>query len=159
MGTEIQARRTIPAPTPQLTRSLSPDALVAHRQAIAFDVEVILDGYWDRMPPADVKAGILADWADALEDWTQEQVLYGLRKWRNENPSKKPNPGHILVILKGLRGIKEAQRAALSKQAADATPDDDMTPVEREASRKRIAEMCAEVAGAKRMGPLVGVAK
>lgn len=108
------------------------------------------------MPPADVKAGILADWADALEDWTQEQVLYGLRKWRNENPSKKPNPGHVLAILKGLRGVKEAQRAALSKQAQDTPPADDITPEEREASRLRIAEMCAEVAGAKRMGPLVG---
>lgn len=52
----------------------------------------------------------MADWADALEDWTQEQILYALRKWRNSNPSRKPNPGHILSILKELRGRAEAKR-------------------------------------------------
>jgi len=69
-----------------------------------------MDGYWDRQPPAHVKAGILADWADALQDWLPEQILYALRKWRSEFPSKKPNPGHIIGILKQLRGRAEAQR-------------------------------------------------
>jgi len=150
MGTEITTqavRRELPAPTPQVAASLSPGQLEEHRRAIAFDVEVILDGYWDRQPPADVKAGILADWADALEDWTQEQVLYGLRKWRNENPSKKPNPGHILAVLKELRGRKEVQRAALSKQEPEA-PKEDATPE----SRARVAAMVAEIGAGKRIG-------
>lgn len=55
-----------------------------------------------------MKAAILADWADTLEDWEPKQVLWGLRKWRNENPSRKPNPGHILGILKEQRGKSEA---------------------------------------------------
>lgn len=69
-----------------------------------------MDGYWDKQPPDHVKAGIMADWADALEDWTQEQILYALRKWRDDFPNKKPNPGHIKALLKRLRGQKEAQR-------------------------------------------------
>jgi len=107
---EITARPVIAAPTPQLTRSMSRDEQDAHRARIAFDVEVILDGYWKDRPPENVKAGILADWADTLEDWTQEQTLYALRKWRNENPSRKPNPGHILGILKMMRGKAEVKR-------------------------------------------------
>lgn len=104
------ATRAIATPTPRHAQSLSQDQLDAHRRAIAFDVEVILDGYWKDRPPENVKAGILADWADTLEDWTQEQILYALRKWRNENPSRKPNPGHILGILKMMRGKAEVKR-------------------------------------------------
>jgi|AntRauTorckE5430_2_1112549.scaffolds.fasta_scaffold11194_3 hypothetical protein len=89
---------------------MSRDEQDAHRARIAFDVEVILDGYWKDRPPENVKAGILADWADTLEDWTQEQILYALRKWRNENPSRKPNPSHILGILKMMRGKAEVKR-------------------------------------------------
>ncbi len=54
-----------------------------------------------------MKAAILADWADTLEDWTHEQVVWALRKWRNGNPSRRPNPGHILGILKEARGKAE----------------------------------------------------
>lgn len=110
MMNEITARQRIAAPTPQLTRSMSQGEQDAHRARIAFDVEVILDGYWKDRPPENVKAGILADWADTLEDWTQDQILYALRKWRNETPSRKPNPGHILGILKMMRGKAEVNR-------------------------------------------------
>ena len=80
-------------------------------------MEVVLDGYWDRMPPDNVKAAILADWADTLEDWTQEQIVWALRKWRNENPNKRPNPGHILALMKEARGKKIA--AQVPKQEQD----------------------------------------
>ena len=109
MGTEL-ATRAIADPTPRHAQSLSQDKLDAHRAKIAFEVEVIMDGYWERQPPEHVKAGIMAYWADALEDWTPEQILYSLRKWQREMPDKKPNPGHILRILKQLRGRAEAQR-------------------------------------------------
>lgn len=73
-------------------------------------MEVILSGYWQSLPPEHVKAGILADWADALEDWTQEQYLYALRKWRDEFPNKKPNPGHITGMMRKIRGRREVER-------------------------------------------------
>jgi hypothetical protein len=108
MATEIIKAAGLPTVTPQHAQSLSPQKLQEHRAAIAFDVEVILDGYWDSRPPDHIKAGILADWSDALQDWTGEQVLWALRKWRNDNPSKKPNPGHILAICKAKRGARVA---------------------------------------------------
>lgn len=51
-----------------------------------------------------MKAAILADWMDELEDWTVDQIRAALREWRRTNPSKKPNPGHILILLKAGRG-------------------------------------------------------
>jgi hypothetical protein len=89
-------------------------------------VEVILDGYWKDRPADALKAGIMADWMDTLQDWSHEQVVYGLRKWRNENPSRKPNPGHILAILKQARGAKvarTAQRAPEPAQLPRVTPE------------------------------------
>jgi len=71
------------------------------------------------MPPAEIKTAMLADWADSLEDWSHKQVLWALRKWRNDNPNKKPNPGHILKLLKDARGKAEAERMRLSKSAPE----------------------------------------
>jgi len=76
-----------------------------------------MHSYWQSTPPEQVKAAILADWCDALEDWTQEQVVWALRKWRNENPNKRPNAGHILALMKEARGKKIA--AQLPKQEQD----------------------------------------
>jgi hypothetical protein len=111
-STEIQHRAELPTPSPRVAQSLSPEQLAAHRQRIAFDVEVVLSGYWQSFPPAAIKAGILADWCDALEDWTPEQILYALRKWRNDFPDKRPNPGHIVGMMKDLRGRMLAKTIA-----------------------------------------------
>ena len=123
---DLATIREIPHPTPRHAQSLSPQDLSEHRQKIAFDVEVILDGYWKDRPADALKAGIMADWMDTLQDWSHEQVVYGLRKWRNENPSKKPNPGHVLAILKQARGAKvarTAQRAPEPAQLPRVTPE------------------------------------
>ena len=132
--TEVDKR---PAQTLRLSQSLSPDQLDAHRTKIAFDVEVILQGYWDKQPPAEVKAGILADWADALEDWTQEQVLYALRKWRADQPNKTPNPGHILSVLRELRAKAEWKRAPKVEIAP--------VPERQQLSAERRAQIAAEM--------------
>ena len=76
-----------------------------------------MHSYWRSTPPEQVKAAILADWCDTLEDWTHEQVTWALRKWRNENPNKRPNAGHILALMKEARGKKIA--AQLPKQEQD----------------------------------------
>lgn len=106
-----------PAPTPQLAQSMSPQDLQGHRGKICFEVEIVLSGYWQTFPAPEIKAGILADWADALQDWSTEQVVWALRKWREDNPNKRPNPGHISKMLKDARGKAEAERAAQRRQA------------------------------------------
>lgn len=57
------------------------------------------------------------DWCDELENWPVESVKAALRQWRRDNPSKKPNPGHILQILNRAWGERNAEqvRAATAK--------------------------------------------
>ncbi|MEO0569892.1 MAG: hypothetical protein AAF066_19345 [Pseudomonadota bacterium] len=94
----------LPTPTPLLTRSLSPQECEDHRKRIAIEVEIVLDGYWKDRPSPQMRAAIFADWMDTLEDWHTDQIRHCLRRWRELNPNKKPNPGHILGMLKGERG-------------------------------------------------------
>lgn len=73
-------------------------------------VEIVLDGYWrDDMSQA-MRTAVLADWADELEDWPADSVQDALRQWRRQNPSKKPNPGHILKILNQAWGEAHADQ-------------------------------------------------
>lgn len=138
MSRELLIQRVAIEPsTPQLTKTMSQAGVVSHREHIAFEVLVILDGYWEKQPPADVKAGILADWCDSLQDWSREQVVWALRKWRNDNPDKRPNPGHILGIMKDKRG----QRIAAEKYEARKT----LPPPPPRVTADRTAEILAEI--------------
>ena len=98
---------------------------------------MVLSAYFQPHEAEDVKAAQLAWWCDELQDWTREQVVYGLRKWNRDNPRARPTPGDILSILTLTRGKREAERAKLS-----APPPDP----EREAvSLDRRAEIAAEL--------------
>jgi hypothetical protein len=78
-------------------------------------VQIVLSGYWQSQHDADMAAAILADWMDELEDWHVDQVRWALRRWRSANPSRRPNPAHIVAILKGERGRNYvAQRDGLT---------------------------------------------
>lgn len=93
-----------------------------------------MHSYWQSSPPDQVKAGILADWCDTLEDWKRDQVVWALRKWRNNNPNKKPNAGHILMLLKEARGKK------IAKELPKTSPE----PQRERVSAERAAEIIAE---------------
>ena len=125
MGTEI-AKREIPAPTPQIAKSLSPQQLSEHRARIAFDVRTVLSAYFQPHEAEEIKAAQLAWWCDELQDWTQEQVLWALRQWNRDNPRLRPTPGDIVSICKKARGRKIA--ATLPKQE----PEPERKPVDRE---------------------------
>ena len=98
-----------------------------------------MHSYWQASPPDQVKAGVLADWCDALEDWTQEQIVWGLRKWRNDNPNKRPNPGHILMLMKAARGRKIA--AQLPKQQPEQQPEPNRERISADRAREIMQEI------------------
>lgn len=134
MGTEL-AKVEIPPSTPQIARSLSQQELVAHRATIAFEVRTVLSAYFQPHEAEEVKAAQLAWWCDEMEDWTQEQVVWGLRRWNRDNPRLRPTPGDIVAVLKDARGRKVA--AQLPKPEPE--PEREITPEEL-AHRKAVAD-------------------
>jgi hypothetical protein len=111
MSTDI-AQRDIPAPTPQTAASLSQQDLREHRAGIASEVKVVLSAYFQPHEAEDIKAAQLAWWCDELQDWTRQQVVWGLRDWNRNNPRLRPTPGDIVAILKRERGKKHARLVA-----------------------------------------------
>lgn len=110
MGTEV-AKRDIPAPTPEISKSLSQQGLREHRAGIASEVKVVLSAYFQPHEAEDIKAAQLAWWCDELQDWTREQVVWALRQWNRDKPRTRPTPGDIVAICKEARGKKYAATA------------------------------------------------
>lgn len=108
----------LPPMTPIDRSSLGPSDLERHRAEILLSVETVLEGYWRNDMPKGLRAAVLADWCDELEEWPINSIRGALRKHRNEHPNKKPNPGHILALLKDAWGkhnapiVREAMRIA-----------------------------------------------
>lgn len=117
MTTVPAFRREIPASTPCLASSMSPEECAEHRSRIGFEVKLVLGGYFQAAIPAELEAGMMADWADELENWSVDQVRWGLRDWRRRNPRIRPNPGDILAVLIDRRGRAAAERTRLEAEA------------------------------------------
>lgn len=93
------------------------------------EVRALLSEYYSPDMPADVLAAKLADWADELQDWTVQQVLWARRKWVRENPDRRPNVGHILQIMKAERGRQKAnERRAAERANTPEAPRERITP-------------------------------
>ena len=146
MGNELTTA-TI-TPTPQLALTMQPQELIDHRSQIIGDVEMILQGYWQTQLSAEMKARVLADWADTLQDWDPKQILWALRKWRDEFPSKKPNPSHIAALLGERRGRAHVARTKTTTPEPEARVQ--ATPEER---AKIMAEVGYSGDGPKTFGP------
>jgi hypothetical protein len=131
MAQEIVTRAELPAPTPQIAKSLSPQELQDHRAKIAFEVRAHIR-WFER--DERVIAARLSWWCDELQDWTQEQVVWALRKWNRENPDKEPTPGHVLALMKEARGRK------IAAQLPKPEPAPDRKPVTKEAALEILAK-------------------
>ena len=140
----LVTRAPIAAPTPQVARSLSPQQLDAHRETIASEVKTVLSAYFQPHEDERIKAAQLAWWCDELEDWTHEQVVWGLRKWNRDNPRARPTPGDIVAILKQARGKKIASQ--MKEQENRPEPREKLSP-------ERAAEIVREAGFAVRRMP------
>jgi hypothetical protein len=142
LGNDLEIRRDIPPPTPQVAASLSPQQLADHRGKIALEVQTVLSAYFTPNEAEPIRAAQLAWWCDELQDWTQEQVVWALRKWNRTNPDKRPTPGHILAICKDTRGRKIAAELAKAKPP----PDPERVPATPEQASAILAEYGFRVA-------------
>lgn len=98
-----------------------------------------MSAYFDPSESEEVKAGLLAWFCDDLQDWTHEQVVWGLRAWNRDNPRRRPSPGDIVALLKKRRGEKYAEQVAAIAKAADPQP------VITEEARARNAKVVSEL--------------
>lgn len=108
-------------------------------------------GYWQDNAASALHAAMMADWADELEDWTVEQVRWGLREYRRENPTRRPNPALIAKLLKDRRGRELVARQDAAAKALPSPGQHHETPEERRMSAEKARAILAE-AGIKRMG-------
>lgn len=118
--------------------SMQPHELTEHRLAIGQAVEVILHGYWQPDDAETLRTAVMRDWCDTLECWKPESVLAALRKWRNENPNRRPNPGHILAILKDSWGKKHADQVRAAIAAPVEPPKERVSP---EAAQRILSQL------------------
>lgn len=112
MAQEIATRAALPTPTPRHAASLSPQQLHEHRSRIGTEVSIVLSAYFQPSEAEQIRAGQLSWWCDELQDWTHEQIVWGLRRWNREHPRARPTPGDITAILKAERGRQKASQVA-----------------------------------------------
>lgn len=87
-----------------------------HRTWIGGRVITLLSHYWRDDDPVELTEAIGADWADVLEGLPQEYIQRACVQYQREEPRKKPTPGAIYGIAKGMmpkpapvRSIDESQ--------------------------------------------------
>lgn len=129
---------TLPPRTPLRADLMPQHERTDHRRAIAGVVEVVLAGYWQPSEAEELRAAILRDWCDELENFDARSIRAALRQWRQENPSKRPNPGHILAILNAAWGRRNADQV---KDALAQPPEPPKARVSAEAAAAIMAEV------------------
>lgn len=103
----------------------------------------MLSAYFQPHEAEEIRAAHLAWWCDELQDWTQEQVVWALRRWNRDNPRLRPTPGDILAICMRARGEKVA--ASMPRPAPE--------PERKRVSPEEAAAILARAGiGVKRMG-------
>jgi hypothetical protein len=129
---EVAKITPIASATPQVSRGMSTEELKGHRAKIAFEVKTVLSAYFQPHEAEEIRAAQLAWWCDELQDWTREQVVWGLRQWNRENSRARPTPGDILGLLTAMRGKREAAKLnALLKPA-----EEERMPVTKERAQQ-----------------------
>lgn len=118
---------------------MTPQQCAEHRGRIGVEVRIILNGYWQPDEGTEMQKAVLAHWLDALEDWPLDQVRGALISWQMDNPNRRPNPGHIVQMLKKRRGEQYAQKLAALPKPADAQP------VVTEEARQRNLEVVSQL--------------
>jgi hypothetical protein len=90
-----QSQPTIPARS--YAQSLGPQDRFKHRAFIAFRIEALLDGYWNNRPEDAVREMILADWMEALEDFSPEEIDAACKAYlRGADRARKPKTGDLV---------------------------------------------------------------
>lgn len=122
---------------------MPPQERLKHRAWIGVRIEALLDGYWSSRPSEAVKAEILADWMDALENFTPDEIRAACRQYiEGPDRSRKPKTGDLIEMLVAKR---TEIRRSLPKPPEPPSP---VLSVPQEERRKQAAEIMARFKGA-----------
>ncbi len=141
-----------PANLPPMIRlyaqSLSPQECTKHRAWIGVRVEALLDGYWQSRPSDLVKAEILADWMDALQNYAPEEIRAACREYlAGPDCARKPKPGDIKAIMQTHRANELARFRA--SQPAPQPEEPLKSPEEMEERRSRANDILRSTFGSR----------
>lgn len=134
-------------------QSLSPQECTSHRAWIGVRVEALLDGYWQNRPSDLVKAEILADWMDALQNFSPDEIRAGCRDYlSSQDCDRKPKPGDIRDMINRRRAAELAKWRASQPAAESVQPERTVSDEEMERRRKFGAEVAARFARTNTVG-------
>ena len=74
-------------------------------------IEAMLHKYYHETPAKPVWAQMIRDWLDALEPFSVAEVEAACREHVRENPSQRPNEGHICKRLNARRALARKRLA------------------------------------------------
>lgn len=106
-------------------------------------MEALLDGYWQSRPSDAVKAEIMADWMDALVNFSPDEIRTACREYLNgPDHARKPKPGDISSLIQQARALELARfRASQPKREK---PQFTALDVPAEERRRAAAEIMAK---------------
>lgn len=102
-----------------------------------------MDGYWTPKHSDQMKSAILADWCDQLEGWPADEVKDAMNEYREKNPDRRPNPGHILQVLKASRRAACGPQIEVMRRIADDVADESGLPEWLIRGPSQMANVCA----------------
>jgi hypothetical protein len=102
-------------------------------------VEALLDGYWQSRPGDLVKAEILADWMEALQNFTPDEIRRACRDYLSSPEcQRKPKPGDIRAL------VIRARQAVVAGLPKPLEPEPDRSP---RSAPDDVAKVIADLAG------------
>lgn len=108
---------------------MTPREYSLHVDLVGKVVKAELRSYWTAQPDPEVDALEVASWVEELQDWSIDEIRAGFSAWVRDNPSKRPNRGHISQLLKRARGkawVEQKSRHAQPEPPARAISPEDM---------------------------------
>lgn len=142
---DLTVAPTTSPPIQLYAQSLSPQQCAEHRAWIGVRVEALLIDYWREKPSDLVKAEILADWMDALQNFTPDEIRRACRDYLSGSDcQRKPKPGDIRAL------VIKARQAVVARFPKRPEPEPEHQPdPARRAEMAAYAEKVIRSIGAK----------
>ena len=75
------------------------DELKAHRKWIQIQIAVMRQKFFITHMQPQVYEAFMLSWADALQDYSQEEISKAIAQYISQSPKIAPNEGHIKQII------------------------------------------------------------